>query len=193
MNFLPNLLTVGSWNMEGIYEKVNGIKLCKLKDETFEDILKTFDILCLQETHTSQQDTFNSIENFIAIPHCRKISKNNRHFGGMLLLIRKSIRKGIKIQQDFDVDAIEITLQKNFFGLERNINIIFTYASPINSCYTKTRPNNILEKIETKIVDGRNNYLVMGDLNGRTKTGEDFVRDSLDKHSPINVPFYTKD
>ena len=62
MNFLPNLLTVGCWNMEGIYEKVNGIKLCKLEDDTFEDILKTFDILCLQETHTSQQETFKPIK-----------------------------------------------------------------------------------------------------------------------------------
>ena len=33
----------------------------------------------------------------------------------------------------------------------------------------------------------------MGDLNGRTKLGEDFVRDDGDNHSPINVPFYTKD
>ena len=193
MIFLPNLLTVGCWNIEGIYEKINGIKICKLEDETFQDMLKTFDILCLQETHTSQLENFKQVENFIAIPHCRKISKNNRYFGGMLLFIRKSLRKGVKVKQDFDVDTIEITLQKNFFGLDRNINMLFTYASPINSPYTKSRTINILEKIEANIVDGRNTYLVMGDLNGRTKKGEDFVKDSSDKYSPINVPFYTKD
>ena len=33
----------------------------------------------------------------------------------------------------------------------------------------------------------------MGDLNGRTKTGDDFVRDRSDKHSPINTPLYKKD
>ena len=33
----------------------------------------------------------------------------------------------------------------------------------------------------------------MGDLNGRTKIGDDFVRDSTDKHPPINVSLYTKD
>ena len=33
----------------------------------------------------------------------------------------------------------------------------------------------------------------MGDLNGRTKTGEDFVRDNLDKYSPINNSSYMKD
>ena len=111
----------------------------------------------------------------------------------MLLLIKKLIRKGVKIQRDFDVDALEITLDKNYFGLDRSMNIIFTYASPINSCYTTARPENILDKIGTKLVDGRNTCLVMGDLNGRTKTEEDFVRDSSDEHSPINIPFYTKD
>ena len=33
----------------------------------------------------------------------------------------------------------------------------------------------------------------MGDLNGRTGKIDDYVNDSADKHSPINVPFYTKD
>ena len=33
----------------------------------------------------------------------------------------------------------------------------------------------------------------MGDLNGRTKLGEDFVRDENNEHSPINSLSYTKD
>ena len=38
--FMPKLLSVGCWNIEGLYEKVNGIKVCKLDDETFRNILK---------------------------------------------------------------------------------------------------------------------------------------------------------
>ena len=56
MNFGPKVLSVGCWNIEGIYEKVNGTKVCKLDDETFLNTLKDFDIFCLQETHTSQND-----------------------------------------------------------------------------------------------------------------------------------------
>ena len=63
----------------------------------------------------------------------------------------------------------------------------------MTSSYSKTRNVNILEKIESNYIDGGNNILIMGDLNGKTKNGEDFVRDEADKHSPINVPFYTKD
>ena len=63
----------------------------------------------------------------------------------------------------------------------------------INSCYTKARTTNILDKIETQFIDGGDNFIIMGDLNGRTKLGENFVRDYSDDHSPINVPFYKKD
>ena len=36
-------------------------------------------------------------------------------------------------------------------------------------------------------------FLIMGDLDGRTKLGEDFVREFNDENSPINSLSYTKD
>ena len=45
----------------------------------------------------------------------------------------------------------------------------------------------------TTILDKNDKSIIMGDLNGSTKTADDFVRDSLDKHSPINNLFYVKD
>ena len=76
--------------------------------------------------------------------------------------------------------------------MKEDKHVLFTYASTISSCYTKARSINILEKIETKEADYRNT-LVMGDLNGKTKKGEDFLRYNLHKHSPINIPTYLKD
>ena len=174
--------------MEGIYEKVNGVNVSKLGYESFEDTVKDFDIICLQETHICTSESIVIPKTFTSIPHCRNISSNNRYFGGMLLLIRKKVRKGIKIDQNIDVDTLKVTLKKEFFATERNIDIFFTYASPINSCYTTGRSENILEKIDKKILDGRKDCIVMGDLNGRTRMEEDFVRDSSDVHSPINIP-----
>ena len=78
--------------------------------------------------------------------------------------------------------------------MPRNIKILFTYASPLTSSYTRARSKTVLENIETYIDDGRNSVLVMGDLNGKTKTEDDFVRDSDDEHSPINdIPIYITD
>ena len=92
MKFQEKLLSVGCWNMEGIYEKVNGTYVSKLEDETFLNTLNNFDILCLQETHTSKKD-IPKFEKFVAIPHCREISRNRRYFGGMLLIRRRTLRK----------------------------------------------------------------------------------------------------
>ena len=188
-----NNLTVGCWNIQGVMEKVNSSKINKIEDPIFEKILKKFDILCLQETHLSQDDDVPKFDGYVPIPHCRKLSGNNRYFGGMLVYIKTSIRSGARIRRNFDDDALEVTLLKNFFGLGKDFKILFTYASPINSCYTKARTTNILDKIETQFIDDGNNFIIVGDLNGRTKLAEDFVRDDLDDHSPINVPFYTKD
>ena len=76
-----NNLAVGSWNIQGVFEKVNSSKLNKFDDPIFQSILKTFDILCLQETHLSQDEDIPTINGYVPIPHCRKISANNRYFG----------------------------------------------------------------------------------------------------------------
>ena len=181
MKFKPKILSIGCWNIEGIYEKVNGCDVSKLKDETFLNTLKSFDIFCLQETHTQKNDC-PSFKDFVIIPQCRTISGNKRYFGGLLLFIRRCIKKGVKVNKKVDDDCLEDILDNNFFGLSKNIRILFTYASPITSSYTQSRDKTVLDKIETYISDGRSSFLVMGDLNGRTKKEDDFVSDSADKH-----------
>ena len=57
---LANYLTLGCWNIEGIYEKVNGVNLCKLDEPTFLNRLKKFDLLCLQETHVPQTEVIHN-------------------------------------------------------------------------------------------------------------------------------------
>ena len=47
--------------------------------------------------------------------------------------------------------------------------------------------------MEKKMTDNMESCLIFGDLNGRTKQDDDFVRDSNDDHSPINIIPYAKD
>ena len=178
--------------MQGVYEKVNNLKISKLEDETFLKVLKKFDILCLQETHLGENDIPDVPDDYVPIPHCRNMSGNKRYFGGMVLLVRKSIRGLITIHKDFDQDTIEVHLKKKSFYLKQDKRIIFAYASPFNSSYTKSREMNILEKLETKDACCQDT-LLMGDLNGRTKNEEDYVRDHEDKHCPADTPMYTRD
>ena len=193
--YLSNLLAVGCWNIDGLYDKVNGVYLCKMDEEVLQKMQRKFDILCLQETHSAPENIFKNNNDFVLLSHCREKSANNRYFGGILLMIRKNIRCGVKVGQIKDRDLFEITLNKNFFGFENDLRILFTYASPISSCYTKARKENVLDKVESILINDKDydNGIIMGDLNGRTNIVDDFVRDADDKHSPINNPVYIKD
>ena len=187
-----NHLTVGCWNIEGVYENFNGAKISKLDDPHFQKTLNKFDILCLQETHISQDENLKIPPGFQKIPHCRKVSGNGRYFGGLLVLIRKPIFKGIKKGKFSDDDALHLVIKKEFFGLDADKNVIFTYASPSTSCYTKSRPDSVFDKIETKI--DPKNLIIFGDLNGKTGTDDDFVVDDFDNHSPVvDNPCYVRD
>ena len=141
---------MGCWN---IYEKINSIKISKLEQPIFQETLKKHDVLCLQETHVSQDEIIPDLDGYVSIPHCRNISGNNRYFGGILIFIKTSIRNGITFRHNFDKDAIEATFLKIFFGLKKDVKYLFTYASPIHSPYTTSRPENILDKIETGYID----------------------------------------
>ena len=189
-----NFLTVGCWNIESIYENINSVKISKLEQPFFLELLNKHDLFCIQETHVSENEFIPKPEGFEVVPHCRKISDNNRYFGGILVYIRSNIRAGMKINRKLDEDALEITLCKKFFGLPKDMKIFFTYASPINSPHTKNKPENVFDIIERKFVKENENCLILGDLNGRTKNEDDFVIDQDDRHSPINeIPLYTRD
>ena len=128
--FFSNL-TVGCWNIEGIYEKVNSVNVCKLTQPFFQEILKRHDILCLQETLVSIDEVIPTIDGYDTVPHCRKISSNNRFFGGILIFIKTCIKNGVKICDTIDEDALEVKLSKTFFGLRTDVKYLFTYASPM--------------------------------------------------------------
>ena len=74
------ILQWGCWNIEGADEKINSVKISKVDQHFFKNTLKMFDILCLQETHLSEED-IPEMDGYDATPHCRKISGNNRYFG----------------------------------------------------------------------------------------------------------------
>ena len=180
-----SFIKIGAWNIEGAYFKVNNYFVNKLREPEFESAIQAHDILCVQETHCGPQDIPSQhLSQYNSIPHCRKKSANNRYFGGMLLLVRKTIRKGVKVTCTEDPDILGITLKKDFFGLSRDLGVWFVYAPPANSPYTRGRGCTILKLEELLARDPSDRYVVMGDLNGRTANADDFIKESYDPHSP---------
>ena len=185
-------INVGVWNIHGLFSNVNKVKLNKLHDPEFEKRLKSFEILCLQETQCGPKETEAlAIKGYHIIPFHRKISDNKRYFGGTLLVVKEEIREGIKIIENFEGDKTWIKLKKDFFRFDRDIFICFVYAPPASSPYTNSLDYDIFQNLEEDISRFSNDgsIILAGDLNAKTGTERDFVSDLRDEHSPIHGRF----
>ena len=197
MRNMVNLLSIGCWNIHGLFTTINKTKLCKLDDEEFIKKVNCYDILCLQEIQCGPSDTHGlSLDGYSLYPFHREISKNNRYFGGSLIFIKRSIKKGVTFIKNVKGDIIWIKLIKKFFGLSKDILVCFAYAPPMNSPYVNNNDLDVIDLVEKDISSLRNseNILIAGDLNAKTKTETDCVSDLEDDHSPIiNSNLYISD
>ena len=117
-----NFIDIGSWNIHGLFDNINGNKICKIYEPEFMTILEKFDILCLQETHCGPKDVrLLSISGYKMKHFNRPISGNHRYFGGMLLLYKDYLTKGISTVDNKHHDKLWIKLNKHFFSLKQDI------------------------------------------------------------------------
>ena len=119
----------------------------KLHDKSFLDEIKPSDIVLLTETHVGY-DTIVDIEEFNYYPFCRQKSNNNRHFGGLAILINKRIRQGVSILQNGNSEYQWIKLRKNFFNFVKDIFLCLAYIAPASSPFLLREQVNVLENIE---------------------------------------------
>ena len=190
MRDVVDLVSIGCWNIHGLFISIDPkSKICKLKDDEFIKRLQCYDILCLQEIKCGQKDTQGlTVDGYHLYPFHRKISKNNRYFGGSLIFIKNSIKKGVSFVKNFKGDITWVKLDKTFFGLRKNLSICFAYAPPLNSPYLIENDLDVLDIVEKDISLYSNSeyVLIAGDFNAKTKTESDCVSDHDDDHSPIN-------
>ena len=92
-----------------------------LLDPSFYELINNHDICILQETMRKDDSKLN-IENFWDFSQVRpKKQKIGRHSGGKTILIRESLREGIKIAQDSD--GILMKLMKTFFHTKNDLYV----------------------------------------------------------------------
>ena len=171
-------LNLGVWNIHGLFTVTNSFKMCKIMDPEFNNRLKLFDILCLQEIQCGPKDTQPlQLQGYRLFSFHRNISSNNRYFGGSLIMIRNEIRNGIKFINNPTADKIWVKLKKDFFNLEKYIFVSFSYATPETSPYTKNLDYDIFQKLESEITTLMNdgNVILAGDMNAKTGTANDYV------------------
>ena len=91
---LFNFINIGVWNIQGLFTKVNYLKLNKLEDPEIFKRITSFELLCIQETQCTTKDAQSSqVPGYLVYAFHRKISKNNRYFGGSAILIKKELKE----------------------------------------------------------------------------------------------------
>ena len=101
--------------------------------------------MCLQETHCEPKDIETLAVPGYQLKHFnRSKSSNNRYFGGLLLLYKTCLKKGIKIIDNKHQDKLWIKLDKTFFKLPNDLFICFVYISPATSQYLKKLPLDMI-------------------------------------------------
>ena len=120
-----SFISICSWNVGGLVSK----SFNKLNDANFRKELTSYDIIFLSESHTGFE-THIDLEGFQHFQICRPMSRNNRYYGGLALLIRKTLRSGIRILKNSSTEFQWVKLLKDHFSLDKDIFICFSYISP---------------------------------------------------------------
>ena len=107
----------------------------KPNDQAFIRSIDGYDILCLQETKL-ERDKVISFNNYQTHAIHRPYEKNFPASGGMLILVNPSISTGISFIENACSEIQWLKLSKEYFFLEKDLFICFTYIAPDTSTYT---------------------------------------------------------
>ena len=185
-------VSITSWNVNGLFKRVNNERVCKLKENGIDNFLQS-DITCLMETHAKQNDVLQH-DGY----KCYMINRNytcKKPSGGLAIFIKRNIVHGTQLVDKSNKDMVWFKLDKGFFRLKLDLYLCFVYISPKNSSYTKKTNCDkvIFEKLERDIskYSKIGDIVLMGDLNAHIDSEEKdyIVNDSdniLDDFLPQN-------
>jgi hypothetical protein len=167
-----------SWNVNGL--------LTKIHDNEFVRYIRSFDFVCLFETfvETFHYNLLTGYEVF-----CKpalKLSKQGRHSGGVVCLIKKDICKYVKQIITTVHNMFVFLCDKCIFGTEKDVLFVCTYippeGSPYYAYYDLDNGISLLEEfICDYLIDSDDVFiLICGDLNSRTSNNFPVCQDRFD-------------
>jgi hypothetical protein len=184
-----NDLSIGFWNVDGIFEGSGKLKTCKLYNQSVQSNLSKFDIICLVEIHCGPDATLG-LDGYRTFYNCRnKNSVNNRYYGGISVLIKNNLLYGVKVLPSKSSEIQWIKLLKSNFDFDEDIYVCTVYIAPYNSNYTCNCDDDIFSILESDIINYSSvgKCLIFGDFNARTSIAFDYLTDdNLDKHLNIS-------
>ena len=155
------IIKILNFNVEGL--------TTELDDPSFIDLLYKHDICLLSETWRSD-DTKLGLPGLWDFSVVRpKSRKALRHSGGVSVICKDKLRRGIKISHSSE-GFIWLKLDSNFFKFDADIYLCVAYIPPE---YTSRRVNNATNYFQDLMdaimkYSAKGHILIAGDLNART-------------------------
>ena len=110
--------------------------------------------------------------------------------------VKNDICSGVKVFKQGPDEMIWLILDKHFFNMEKDLALCVCYKVPENSSYEPHVSRDVLDVIveDMAVLDEKYgcDFIVCGDLNGRTGTEPDYVTDDISHHLPL-PDFYVED
>ena len=163
-----------------------GLNICgiasKLRNGAFEHYAKHFDVICLTETRTNSPDlsntSLNSFKCFSLMPKRESYRYGGIH--GICVLVREKYSKHCKVIENLSsLSTLWLFFPKDVFKVSFVLGITYL-PGEISKHHDKEMYSNMLEDI-LKLKERYDVPIcIVGDLNSRTGTLDDFV--TIDDH-----------
>ena len=167
----------------------------KLSDHTFVNFVTTHDFVTFTETFIDEDfdaSVFNEYDCFVS--KAKKLSKQGRLSGGIVVLVKKHLSGFISHLVTDQDNVIVLRISKDLFCTDADVMFISTYIQPYDSVFWKHTDGGYgLEVIEECIISLHEKYddfliLLTGDFNARTANNnyEDFEDDFEEVNTNIS-------
>ena len=187
--FFKHELQVQCWNVQGAFFNIDGDRYSKLhNDSDFQGHTKKYLIFGLIETHHTADDIhLMQIAGYRCFQVCRKKLKRGPKSGGICVYIHESISLGVIKVNTSGSESILIRLKKEYFHLDRDMIISFSYCVPAGSSYQIRTQFDPLEDFLEKISNFDDSYdlVCLGDFNSRTACRPDYTVDDDNTDIPV--------
>ena len=172
MNF--SILKIGSLN-------INGNLLDKSSNKDFCELVQKYDIFCIQESWLTETQNLN-VENYKLFRSDRvKKKKEIRGSGGVVILFKKHLEKGLSKIISKSTDILWMKFDKTFFNLDKDLYLGNCYIPQCNSEYTKLCDHYGILTEELVLNSTLGHVMLCGDFNSRTgNKSEKYVSNFID-------------
>ena len=183
---MRSAISVAQWNIHGLLDTFDDVDFIKN--------IEAHDIVGLCETFTGTDFDFTIPGYCSPFKKCReKCKTNNRYYGGMVLLIRESIKPGVEILNTKGSEEIWIRLKKDWFNLPADKFICFVYIPPAETGHELFDSRFVQLQNSIQCFQNKGDVLILGDLNSRVQDRPDFIEFDEAKHGHDDFDIYTPD